>query len=751
MEVSSFVATSQRQPTRRVAVGALALSPATSQFDPVSGLAQRYLYAIDANDGTLMVFDATQPIPPPFTPPMERPHTELNPISPPDRLAFAAPVAAVTFVRHDWPLFPPNVSNVLTGYSGLICNPSPNARASGGAITNPAAYGAYYAADQATVIEPQGTGVQGFPSRLRGVFGFATLSNGNVVGIDVDDWDAPCRRPDPMDGNHQTGVLDLPQMAAAPGDIDPYHVPVAYTTGQASAVTQETFFPVSAPNRTRSGFLLRNDPTTGEHLPNLVAAPQLFSSAGAPLSGGGQGEPLMLATALLPGFVDPTYYLSPIDPQDNYGSIAPLLETADAQAAVGADGGSSLFPGSSTPPAVRLSFDDPTAHIDQDWAVTYEGVLPNVSSIFGNVATDDGYQSLVLSVGGPAPDGGPSAANARFCALGIEDWDIGQARATAALVEMNRLGLPVPALDPSQALPRWTSDYIEITDDLLAQGDGYWNLGGSSADGGPGNDCWDGSGVEGPNQADARYNYCVASFGASGSDADSHLCKRDFPIVQASDGSLVVGRFGFSDPEEQTSNRTIVGPDPSNVPFLKAATCCFHHQAGFRVRTGGEWVVVGQNGLGLLHHVVADPTTGRCVLNTDPHDALLEARAFDVPFYDANNACAAPSGTLTPLDRDSPLALRNPIFSFLMWSGCTPLAGSDQHTASTRDLNWRFSVRGGFSPLTISLSGATNVPVVPQSMAFASAFGQLAIVDGSTQGLIMIDLNTLAFAHTPYF
>ena len=34
-----------------------------------------------------------------------------------------------------------------------------------------------------------------------------------------------------------------------------------------------------------------------------------------------------------------------------------------------------LDPGSSapSPPAVRLSFDDPTAHQDQDWAVTYEG------------------------------------------------------------------------------------------------------------------------------------------------------------------------------------------------------------------------------------------------------------------------------------------------------------------------------------------------------------------------------------------
>jgi len=74
-----------------------------------------------------------------------------------------------------------------------------------------------------------------------------------------------------------------------------------------------------------------------------------------------------------------------------------------------------------------------------------------------------------------------------------------------------------------------------------------------------------------------------------------------------------------------------------------------------------------------------------------------------------------------------------------------------QHTSTARDLNWHFSLRGGFTPLTIPLGGGAALPIVPQSMAFAPAFEQLAVVDGSYQGLIMIDLSALAFAHNPYF
>jgi hypothetical protein len=60
-------------------------------------------------------------------------------------------------------------------------------------------------------------------------------------------------------------------------------------------------------------------------------------------------------------------------------------------------------------------------------------------------------------------------------------------------------------------------------------------------------------------------------------------------------------------------------------------------------------------------------------------------------------------------------------------------------------------VRGGFNPLTVSITGNTNTAVSPQSMRFIESFGQLAVIDGELQGLVLIDLNTLAFAHAPYY
>jgi hypothetical protein len=107
--------------------------------------------------------------------------------------------------------------------------------------------------------------------------------------------------------------------------------------------------------------------------------------------------------------------------------------------------------------------------------------------------------------------------------------------------------------------------------------------------------------------------------------------------------------------------------------------------------------------------------------------------------------------------------MRNPMFSFLMWSGCGTLASGDagaggsfdthfgDHTLSARDEVWRFSLRGSFSPIVVSLAQGMNIPVSPQSMRFINPLGQLAVVDGAQQGLVLIDLNTIAFAHTPYF
>jgi hypothetical protein len=95
--------------------------------------------------------------------------------------------------------------------------------------------------------------------------------------------------------------------------------------------------------------------------------------------------------------------------------------------------------------------------------------------------------------------------------------------------------------------------------------------------------------------------------------------------------------------------------------------------------------------------------------------------------------------------------MRNPMFSYVTWSGCGPLANPvNDHTLTARDLTWKFSIGGAFSPLTISLSGTSNASVSPQSMLFIDSLGQLAVVDGAQQGLVLIDLNTVALSNN-YF
>jgi hypothetical protein len=797
-EREPLLATSVNQPTRLVAVGALAVSPPTHDY-------KRYLYAVDQAQGSVMVFDVTDPVASPHTP-LQRPHPELNPFSPPDRLLFSAPAATVAFVQHDWPLpsqAPSQSGSPIQQYTGLLCNPNPYAHPNATTFLD---RGAYYRADQDSVIQVNTSGyygsVENFPYRLRGIFGFVTLTNGVIVALDVDDWDAPCRRPDPMSnvpvpdpyqpatsygdaGIGVTGSLDIPEEAGSPTDLDPYHAPLTYTEAitESAATTLEAFFPVSAPNRIRSNFLLRNDQTSGLHIPNELGAALLFDVNGSLIAtnvSGGSSAPLMLPTPLSANFYDPTYLQNPTEPDPNnrIATSSALQGLLSAAAQMGSP--AVLLPGTSatSPPGVRVSFDDPTAQQDQDWSVTYEGALPSVANIALEMFSDDGtYQTLTMSTGIQGVDGGTpgttSAASPGLCARGIEDWSIGQARANQVLTALKAAGLPAPGIkaNGNPILPQWTSDYVEIVDDLLPPGDPYWATPSSI------NGCWDAPLADAPGDnelessplASDRYNYCADKYGWDGEDAapegnqtvaDINLL-RDFPILEAYDDHLVLGRFGWLPTDtsnnpvgEQTNNRVVVGPDPSNASFMRLAQCCFHHQATFKVRTGGEWLTIG-SATGLLHHVQADPATNRCVLSCNPTYALENARTFDIPWGKVDPTtgavtCAPPAMLPAGLDRNSVLAMRNPMFSFVMWSGCTPLVGND-HTETARDNVWKFSMRGGFQPVTVSISQNTTTAVLPQSMRFIDSLGQLAVVDGAQQGLVLIDLNTLQFAHSPYY
>jgi hypothetical protein len=622
-ELPPLLATSLLDPGRVVQVKDLALSPPTRDY-------KRFLYAVDRVDGSLMIYDVTDPATTQRTP-LTRPHPELNPFQPPDRIAFGSPVVAVAFARHDVPLA--HINNVLTpsAASGVLCNPNPNLD------SNPSLdLGFYYRASSTDPGQDIG------PRRLRGVYGFATLANGQVVAIDVDDWDSPCRRPVVMN----VPISDIAPPEPPPtstSDIAPYHVPVA----GALSVTNEGFFPMTAPHSLRSEVLVRDDPTTGNNLPRL------------------QGT----ATISVNGVVLP---------QVGAGSErTPLLD----------------------PP--HFATETPQVHIDQDWTATYEGALPGFDGLSGLLSTEDGYQSLLLR-----------QPQAHFCAKGVEDWAQGIERTNAIARELVKRGLtPAPGAD------RLTTDYIQLTEDILGPDDDYWNID---------QDCWDPSVARGR----PRQDQCVRTFGS----ASDQSTQRDFPIIQAFDDRVVLGRF-FTTPAK---TREVVYSDASNVATLKRMKCCFHNQARFRVRTANLWAMTGvapgglPGSVGFFSHVAAD-SAGRCVVSCDPRESLLNGR---IP--------TAPSGIVpTTIGRNSALGMRNPMFD-------TRIIGALDGTIPARDTTYTFSTRGRFRALFVSIGGASTA-VSPQSMRFIPTLGQIGVVDGASQGLVLIDLRQVTVARAPFF
>lgn len=765
-ELAPLVATSLVNPTRRVSVGDLAVSPATRDY-------KRFLYAIDHDDGSLMVFDVTSVSTGTYSRvPMQRPNPEINPFQPADRVAFSASVTSIAFATNDFPLLVNGQTDLTATDVGLLCNPNVNADVdpANGVFRD---RGAFYRANL-----PAGSGLENIvplgqnqlgpsPVRLRGVFGLATLASGQMAIIDIDDWDSPCRRPDPMgtrlgtfgteldqnnrsapllppifsaetNGVRTSGVSDLAPLmpnATSANDLDPYHSAAAFTVESGAittGVTNEAFFPVSAPHRARSLNFLRHDATTGIHIANLPQLPQ-FNSKGVPLNTLGANSltsPLMLPTySTLP---DPAQVLTPYEPDPRARQLSKdqaLLDTAH-------------LPLQTAVPDVRFAFEDPLVHVDQDWTVTFEGAIPGFEKLGADFNPIDpaaqDYSAISLSF-----------PNGLLCQRGVQDRRVAAARVQALLATFAS-GSDVPLSAPA-ALEAKLGDYAQIIDDIAPTDDQYW-----TAQEPDGDACWD------PqfSTPDARYNVCAQTFGAAADEAVS----RDFPILEAYDDHLVLGTYGYypDGNNQQTTNRGVRGRGAVNAPFLKLARCCFHRQPHVRVRAGAEWIAVGSVS-GFLHSMTRGEG-GACVPSCNPRDALLNGRAPQVPrpagleypavtVGESSDAIAKANAPVDArrealkrfLDRNSMLALRNPMFAVVLWNATDN--GAD--TTPQRDMQWTFSTRGQFAPLVVNLATATT-SVAPQTVRYLPSVRQIVVIDGSLQGLQLFDIRTLGAVHDPF-
>jgi hypothetical protein len=145
------------------------------------------------------------------------------------------------------------------------------------------------------------------------------------------------------------------------------------------------------------------------------------------------------------------------------------------------------------------------------------------------------------------------------------------------------------------------------------------------------------------------------------------------------------------------------------------------------VRLGNQWTVRG-DASGFLHHVIADPATGVCRDSCDPRLVRKNGRVT-----------VTPHGT-TPSDVDKG-AFLNPMFRFAVQD--TPSADL-KDLPPRRGLQFRFTTIGSFTPLLVDLSTDSKTLIIPVGMAYLPSTGDLAITDGSINGLILVNLSSVA-------
>jgi hypothetical protein len=687
VEGTPLLPTSYLAPERAVTTSRVAVSPLTPT-------GKQYLYAVDPDDqptASVMVFDISAGST--NQTPLILPDASRQPFSPPDRLSFGAPVVDVSFVLRDFPAPDPTTG---VGQFGLLCDPNPN--------LDLAAAAAQY--------RPNSDFSSGArPANLRGEFGFVMLANGQIPIVDVEDFDKPCRRP--INVNRSMSV-DFRGCLPDPPTDPPYLTQSPSGPGNTPTVTNEVTCNMVEPNRPRAAALSISDSTVGLHAPTLGGLPQ-FSNPDPSVSLTAEQQPHMVVADF--EATDPTQYTAaqvnvsgqvycrPPRPTDKNGMLDTQAPCDNALQTLPDDPATAAS--SPTPNALTLPLIEPRSYLASESPVlTFEGkVMTDRTN--GVLSQSNGVWTL-------------SDSDAAFCGVGVEDSE-------AILVEANELGI-APENQPAWATAH--ADYVQITGDFLEDDDAYWSRG-------KGKDC------QNPEFGTAiGRDSCVAEFG--GIDTPTALkSTRELTILSAFADHLVV--------------------DARNGNTVSDVQCCFPTGTAYAVRASHQWYLASPTALNDIGERQSD---SRCVhtASCDPRKKFFRSRVFelcdsgaDQSAFGADDKCqpgAANIGcirafmqpdsanALVPGSEGSQCIFENLTARFAVARGTQP---------STRDMQFAWSVTGGFAPLAMSLA-PESTSVLPQSMAYLPELGYLAVVDGSTLGLSLFDLNSLGVvAPSPFY
>jgi len=727
-------------PSRVVTTSRVAATPTTP-----SG--KQYVYAVDANDqqtSSVMVFDVSDGVT--NRTPVVRPGSERQPREQPDRIEFPAPVADITFALRDLPFADP-----ATGVAevGVECDPDPTLP------VDPASPGVQY--------RTSGDRTQGArPRLLRGLFGLVLLTNGRMHVVDVDDFDARCRRPvytnasmtqdfrgcanDPEGLSYYTYTLDADgnPMPAGPTDT--------------RTVSDEVSCNMVEPHRLRSAAFGIADASLGIAAPSLRALPR-FQIPTYQTNITVQDRPKLLAVP----FASPEGGEG-VSPETYVGTTLFTPGTESARLPTAPEAGEDQS-GLTLPPTEPRSYPSSDHNV-----LTYEGRVTGGDFPSGFID----MSALTETEPGVLTDGA-----AFFCGNAIYD--------EAAMADYAReaLGLSekesrVFAAGTTDEPELGHADYVQITGDYPSITDPYWQSARGLSGGGRG--------------------ACLDYFGRPPNQAEDLSPRRDFRILEAYQDHLVI-RPRHNPKVTADPNKYPEGSDadveetalhdkqvaelaafPDTIKTMLAY--CFPSGVRYTVRGANQWVL--SNGTPTwLHDTVVDHANGdRCIRDCDPRKRWFRSRVFEIGTTpacgpdmsadacaatgvglatDADGPCRYDPGTsvtrgaadadgLEPITKidvrgvglDEPTGAHRCIFENLT----SRFAVYRGHQASFRDMTFSWDQTGGFYPLVGSLAAESTV-VLPQHLAYISEFQSIAIVDGASLGLSLMTLDSLSVA-TPW-
>lgn len=365
---------------------------------------KRYLYAIDADEGGVMAFDISDEGAAPRTP-LRRPNPEVNPFLAPDRAWLSgSPAVDVVMIQRDIAVEDANG----VAQTGIQCDPD-----------SADTLGAKYQTDSSYDFGAQ-------PTKLRGTFGFILLAGGAIGITDVEDFDAPCRKP-----RQPLGILGCTEEEI--GTSLPY-------------ASNESTCNVVIPNtpRVNDFFTWADDAQAAE--PGLQSFPRLTDGTGKAIGDQDIDRPRM--RALIPQREGDRVGFD----QKNTGFG---LTVATDRVTIDPTNGLVILEDAPTElhDTLAMNLYDPHVHSAQQWSVVFEGPLPGFNGRFGE-----------LRIGSAFPaDEGLYDANSRFCDRGVLGYNAvlemvseGQTEAEAQQLAATLADRLVIASElPSEASPHW--------------------------------------------------------------------------------------------------------------------------------------------------------------------------------------------------------------------------------------------------------------------------------------------------------